>query len=65
MFVPLFSQVIRKILKHLDLWDVKRKPPARSNAPPPETLIFYDESPSPPRAEHYLNDPDYPVETYL
>jgi len=35
-------------------WDVKRKPPPRANAPPTETLIFYDDSPSPPRAEHYL-----------
>ena len=59
------EQVIRKILKHLDLWDAKRKPPPRANAPPPETLIFYDDSLSPPRAEHYLIDPDYSVETYL
>ena len=27
------SEIIKKILKHLDLWDVKRKPPARANPP--------------------------------
>jgi hypothetical protein len=37
----------------------------RANAPPPEILIFYDDSPSPPRAVHYLIDPGYPVETDL
>jgi len=25
------SKIIKKILKHLDLWDVRRKPPARAN----------------------------------
>jgi hypothetical protein len=34
------EQVIREVLKQLDLWDVKRKPPPGANAPPPETLIF-------------------------
>ncbi len=30
------EQLVKKILKHLDLWDVKRKPPARANGPPTE-----------------------------
>ena len=31
------GDVIRKILMHLNLWDVKRKPPARAHVyPPPE-----------------------------
>ncbi len=37
----------KKILKHLDLWDVKRKPPPRANGPPTETIIMYDQSPAP------------------
>ena len=38
---------VNKILKHLDLWDVKRKPPARANGPPPEAFIIFDDSPTP------------------
>ena len=53
-----------KILKHLDLWHVKRKPPARANSPPTETFINYDESSS-PSADDYIIDADYPIETYL
>jgi hypothetical protein len=34
------AQIIKKILNHLDLWDVKRKPPPQANAPPPEALII-------------------------
>jgi hypothetical protein len=58
------SQIIKKILKHLGLWDVKRKPPPRANGPPSETSIIYDESSS-PSADDYLIDADYPIETYL
>jgi hypothetical protein len=29
------AQIIKKILKYLDLWDVKRKPPPRANVYPP------------------------------
>jgi hypothetical protein len=41
------QQIVKKILQHLDLWDVKRKPPPRSNDPPTESFIIYDESSSP------------------
>ncbi len=58
------SGIIKKILKHLDLWDVRRKPPARANGPPTEAFIIYDQSSS-PRADDYLIDADYPIETYL
>jgi len=27
-------EIIKKILKHLDLWDLKSKPLPRANAPP-------------------------------
>jgi hypothetical protein len=32
------DQLVKKILKHLDLWDVKRKLPPRANGPPTEAL---------------------------
>jgi hypothetical protein len=41
------SEIIKKILKHLDLWDVRRKPPARANGPPTEAFIIYNQSSSP------------------
>jgi len=55
------SEVIKKILKHLDLWEVRPKPPPRANDPPPESLTIYDQS-SLPSAEDYLIDTDYPVD---
>jgi len=58
------SEIIKKILKHLSLWDVKHKPPACANGPPIEAFIIYDESSS-PGADDYLIDADYPIETYL
>ena len=47
------EQLVKKILKYLNLWDVKRKPPARANGPPTETFITYDDFPS-PGADDYL-----------
>jgi len=67
------EQLVKKILKHLDLWEVKRKPPPCANGPPSEVFIIYDESSS-PGADDYLIDADrttlrlstgYPIETYL
>ncbi len=67
------SEIIKKILNHLGLWDVKRKPPPRANGPPTEAIIVYDESSS-PSADDYIIDVDhstmrlstgYPIETYL
>ncbi|MBW1696281.1 MAG: hypothetical protein JRK26_05735 [Deltaproteobacteria bacterium] len=57
-------QLVKKILKHLELWDVRHKPPARAHSPLPETYIIYDESSS-PGADDYLIDADYPIETYI
>ena len=51
------AEIIKKILKHLALWEVGRKPPARANSPPPESFIIYDES-SAPSADDYLIDAD-------
>jgi len=38
------DQLLKKILEHLDLWDVKRKPPPRTNDPPIAGFIIYDQS---------------------
>ena len=51
------AEIIKKILKHLGLWDVKHKPPARANGPPTESFIIYDESSS-LRADGYMIDSD-------
>ena len=48
---------MKKILEHLDLWDVKRKPPPRANGPLTESFIIYDESSS-PSADDYIIDVD-------
>ncbi len=58
------QQIVKKILQHLDLWHVKRKPPPRATGPPAEGIIIYDES-SAPGADDYIIDSDYPIETYL
>ena len=51
------AEIIKKILKHLDLWEIGRKPPARANSPPTESFIIYDEFPS-PCADDYIIDAD-------
>jgi hypothetical protein len=45
--------VIKKILKHLDLWHVKRKPRPLAHAPPGHTRPLFDES-SGPSAEDLI-----------
>jgi hypothetical protein len=52
--------VIKKIFKHLGLWDIKRKPSPVANAP----LIVPDSYPI-PSVDDYVIDPDYPIKTYL
>jgi hypothetical protein len=67
------QQLVKKILKHLNLWIVNRKPPPCANGPPTESFIIYDEFSS-PCADNYIIDADrttlrlstgYPIETYL
>ena len=53
------AQIIKKILKHLDLWDVRPKPSPRANSPPPESVIIYDECSS-PGVDDYIIDTVYP-----
>lgn len=66
---------MKKTLKHLGLWDVKRKPPPCANGLTPETFIIYDESSSPSaddsasqlrlRRTSYIIDIDYQIETHI
>ena len=58
------EDVIKKILKHLGLWEVKRKPRPRANAPPLDVFPLYDEPPG-PSADDYIIDPEYPTEAYF
>ena len=58
------SGVIKKILKHLGLWDVKRKPRPLANAPPIDVFPAYDDPPG-PGADDYVIDPQYPAEFYF
>ena len=58
------KDVIKKILKHLNLWDTKRKPPPKAHAPPFNDTSSIDDA-FQPRLEEYVNDPDYPVESYF
>ena len=57
------EQLVKKILKHRNLWDVNRKPPPCANSPPAGAYIIYDQSLS-PSANDYIIDTDYPIETY-
>ena len=35
------QQIVKKILKHLGLWDVKRKPPPRANPPEADRILHH------------------------
>ncbi len=58
------EEVIRKIPKHLNLWDVKRKLPPRAHAPPIDFHTTYDE-PQMPDVDDQVIDIEYPVEAYF
>jgi hypothetical protein len=58
------EEIIRKILKHLGLWERKARPPPRANAPPPDVHIDYSDSQVPSSDDYLFHDPDYPIEAY-
>jgi hypothetical protein len=58
------EDVIRRILQHLDLWDDKRKPAPKANAPPAAELQYTIED-AIPSTEDIAVDPIYPVESYF
>ena len=57
------KEVIRKILKHLGLWEAKKRLPPKIKSPPTLEDI-HDRSGI---ADHppFFPDPDYPVEMYI
>ena len=56
--------VIQQILKHLGLWDVKRKPKPVANAPPIDVFPAYNEQPG-PGADDYICDLQCPADAYF
>jgi hypothetical protein len=56
------KDVIKKILKHVGLWEVKSRPPPKIHSPPGLPVIYYNDIQYPD--ENYC-DPDYPLEYYI
>ena len=55
------QEVIRKILVHLGLWEIKTRPRPVAHGPPDLTYEPFNDSPA-PTADDYLTDPLYPDE---
>jgi hypothetical protein len=53
------DEVIKKILKHLRLWDKKARPP-----PLPKSYTDASVSQIPPCEDYLYCDPEYPIEVY-
>lgn len=58
------EEIIKKILKHLGLWNVKQRPPPKAHAPPPTVHIDYSDSQVSLCEDYLYTDPDYPIEDY-
>lgn len=56
------SEIIKKILKPLDLWDLKSKPLPKANAPPKniEPHLNYSDCQLPPSYNYLHVDEQYP-----
>ena len=56
------EEVIKKILKHLGLWDRKARPPPKATGPPeiPQYSIDYSDSQLPVSDKWLYVDPEYP-----
>jgi len=57
------GELIKKILKHLGLWEVKPRPPPRANAPARNLHIDDTVSQIPPSEDYLSKGPDYPPES--
>ena len=57
-----YLEIIKKILKHLDLWDLKARPPPKANPPhqPGEHRIDYSDSQLHPSDDDLCVDVEYP-----
>ncbi len=60
------SEIVKKVLKHLDLWNVKarERPRLKKSSLMTETIIDYSDSQLLPSDDYLFYDPDYPVEDY-
>ena len=58
-------EVIKKILKHLGLWEVKARPPPQTSTPQPNVQIDKSDSQVPPCEDYLFYDPEYPIEAYI
>jgi hypothetical protein len=56
--------VLKKFLKHLALWNVKRKPRPTANAPSIYAFPPTDEQQG-SGTDDYIVDPDYPGQAYV
>ena len=54
------EEIIRKILKHLGLWHVQKRPPPRIHSPPAELYADYSDSQIPPW-DDYLTSVTYTI----
>jgi hypothetical protein len=52
------EEVIKKILKHLGLWEVTARPPPKTKDPPLAVYIDYSDSQVLPSEDHLYIDPD-------
>jgi hypothetical protein len=62
------GEVIKKILTHLGLWEVKPRPPhrvAKSQPSQSEPYIDYSDSQVPPSDTGLYVDPEYPVDLLI
>ena len=62
------QEVIKKILKHLGLWEVKPRPPPRMAKWQPlstEPHIDYSDSQVPPSDNEFYVDPVYPADLLI
>ena len=58
------SDVIKKILKHQNHWNLKRKPRPTANISPIDVVATYDDLPE-PSFDGYITDPNYSAEAYF
>ncbi|MFO7556951.1 MAG: hypothetical protein R6W88_17270 [Desulfobacterales bacterium] len=54
------ENVIKKVLKHLGLWDIKRNPQPFANVPPIDVFPAYNKQPG-PSADDSIKDLHYPA----
>ena len=58
------EEVIKKILKHLGLWEPKARPPPKLKAPS-ETIYLDDSESQISSPDSFYAHPDYPMDSYL